>query len=150
MNTKEKTTTDAATSAVAAGGTSGETISEHNFNTSGGNRQPGGHISRFLMQGEENAVPASTLAQMAGVSPRTLRHMVDRERLECPICASDFGYFLPDLGDKGIMELRRFVRRQDSRCVANRRVTKSARAVLKELEHRPLDGQETFFNGGGD
>lgn len=128
------------------GGKSGETISNI-YSTSGG---PGsqGRIFSLLLRGEENAIPGTELARMAGVNPRTLRLMVDQERLKYPICASDSGYFLHDDGHKGILELRKFLRRQDSRCAANRRVTKSARAALKELERKPLDGQETIWGGG--
>lgn len=116
--------------------------------TTAASSQQGGQISKLLLKGEENAIPGPELARMAAVSPRKLRIMVDLERLKRPICASDRGYFLPDDGSKGIFELRRFVLRQDSRCAANRRVTKTARAALLALEREPLDGQETFFSEG--
>lgn len=119
-----------------------------NFTSGGAGSQ--GRIFSLLLRGEENAIPGPELARMAGVNPRTLRLMVDRERVKYPICASDSGYFLHDDGHKGILELRKFLRRQDSRCAANRRVTKSARVALKELEHKPLDGQETMWGGDSD
>lgn len=119
--------------------------SSHNLNYTSGGAGRQGRIFSLLPQGEENAIPGPELARMAGVSPRKLRLMVDAERLKYPICASDSGYFLHDDGHKGILELRKFLRRQDSRCAANRRVTKSARAALKELEHKPLEGQEALF-----
>lgn len=125
-----------------------ETFSISDFTTSGPRGQAG-KISRLLLCGEENAIPGPELARMAGVSPRALRLMVDTEQLERPICASDHGYFLPDDGNKGALELQRFLRRMDSRCAANRRVTKLARAVLRELSNKPLDGQQSFFDGGG-
>lgn len=128
------------------GGKPDETVSNIHFTSGGAGRQ--GRIFTLLPQGEENAIPGPELARMAGVNPRTLRLMVDQERLKYPICASDSGYFLHDDGHKGILELRKFLRRQDSRCAANRRVTKSARAALKELERKPLDGQETIWGGG--
>lgn len=117
----------------------------HNSDSTSGGAGRQGRIFSLLLRGEENAIPGPELARMAGVNPRTLRLMVDQERLKYPICASDSGYFLHDDGHKGILELRKFLRRQDSRCAANRRVTKSARAALKELEHKPLEGQEAFF-----
>lgn len=129
-------------------GKSGETISNINFTSGGAGSQ--GRIFSLLLRGEENAIPGPELARMANVNPRTLRLMVDQERLKYPICASDSGYFLHDDGHKGILELRKFLRRQDSRCAANRRVTKSARAALKELERKPLDGQETMWGGDTD
>ena len=122
-------------------------ISENHFTTTATGSQAG-KISHLLLHGEENAVPGPELARMAGVNPRVLRLMVDAERLDRPICASDRGYFLPDGGNKGIQELRRFVKRQDSRCAANRKVTRSARIALQALEKAPLPGQESFFNGG--
>ena len=128
------------------GGKSGETIS--NIHSTSGGPGSQGRLFSLLLRGEENAIPGTELARMAGVNPRTLRLMVDQERLKYPICASDSGYFLHDDGHKGILELRKFLRRQDSRCAANRRVTKSARAALKELERKPLDGQETIWGGG--
>ena len=130
------------------GGKSGETISNIHSTSGGAGRQ--GRIFSLLLRGEENAIPGPELARMAGVNPRTLRLMVDQERLKYPICASDSGYFLHDDGHKGILELRKFLRRQDSRCAANRRVTKSARAALKELERKPLEGQETMWGGDTD
>ena len=123
-------------------------ISRSYSSIDGTDRQAGGQISALLLKGEENAIPGPELARMAAVSPRKLRIMVDLERLKRPICASDRGYFLPDDGSKGIFELRRFVLRQDSRCAANRRVTKTARAALRALEREPLDGQCDLFNGG--
>ena len=125
------------------GGKPDETVSNIHFTGGGAGRQ--GRIFSLLPQGEENAIPGPELARMAGVSPRKLRLTVDAERLKYPICASDSGYFLHDDGHKGVLELRKFLRRQDSRCAANRRVTKSARAALKELEHKPLEGQEALF-----
>ena len=125
------------------GGKPDETV--YNIHITGGGAGRQGRIFSLLPQGEENAIPGPELARMAGVSPRKLRLTVDAERLKYPICASDSGYFLHDDGHKGILELRKCLRRQDSRCAANRRVTKSARAALKELEHKPLEGQEALF-----
>jgi len=145
MNTKEKAPTREATQAEAEEMAAfGRAATSCSYSISGGaGRQ--GRIFSLLLRGEANAIPGPELARMAGVSPRTLRLMVDRERLECPICASDRGYFLHDDGNEGILELRKFLRRQDSRCAANRRVTRSARIALKELERKPLDGQEALF-----
>lgn len=126
-------------------GKSGETSSSFDFTSGGGVRQ--GKIFSMLLQGEEHAIPGPELARMAGVSPRKLRLMVDEERLKHPICASDNGYFLHDDGHKGILELRKFLWRQDSRCAANRRVSKSARAALRALEKAPLEGQCDLFGG---
>ena len=148
MNAKGKAPVRSANLTGAAGGMSGETDSNINFTSGGAGRQ--GRISSLLLRGAENAIPGPELAQMAGVNPRTLRIMVDRERLQYPICADDGGYYLPDVGNKGALELRKFLRRMDSRAAANRKVTRSARAALKEFENKPIDGQIGLFGGGGD
>lgn len=147
MTDKRKTPGRSANLTGAAGGTSGETASNIDFTMSGPSGQAG-KVSRFLLRGEEHAVSGPELARMLNVNPRTLRFLVDAERLERPICASDSGYFLPDKGNKGALELQRFLRRMDGRCRANRAVTKSARAALKAYQHSQIAGQQTFFGGG--
>lgn len=128
----------------------GTAISDSDF-TSGGAGRQGGKIFSLLLEGEANALSASELTQLAGFkSERSLRQAVDRERENSLILASDKGYFRPQPGDKGLAEIRAFVRRMDGRCASNRRVTKKARAVLRELQHRPIDGQETMWGGGAD
>ena len=127
---------------------SGETISDFDFTTSGGSSQDGKILS-LLLEGEQNAIAANDLATLAGYSnTRSLRQAIDRERENSLILASDRGYFRPQPGDKGIAEIRAFVRRMDGRCASNRRVTRKARAVLRELQHRPIDGQTDLWQGG--
>ena len=147
MTTKEKAPTSSATLARAAGGTSGETVSSMNFTTEDRHRQ--GRIAALLMEGEGNALPAADLARLAGFkNERPLRAAIDRERARgALILASDNGYFWPACGDRGITELRQFIRRMDARCTANRLSTKSARAALRALEKAPLDGQASFWDG---
>ena len=150
MNTKEKAPTNAATSAGAAGAETGkETISDFHCTSGGAGRQEGKILS-LLMEGEENAIPASDLVMLAGFrNERSLRLAIDRERENSLILASDKGYFRPQPGDKGFAEIQAFVRRMDGRCASNRRVTKKARATLRELERKPLDGQTELWHGGG-
>lgn len=152
VSTKEKTSIRVGARTEAAGGKSGETISKSNFNTSGGNSQGGGSIFDLLLSGEGSAIPGPELAKLAGINPRTLRSRVDRERENgALILASDAGYFKPADGSAGAWELSRFIRRQDSRCAANRRSTKPARAELKVRQGAPLDGQmEIQIGGNGD
>lgn len=149
MTTREESRPLVAQEAGQDGMATGKAHNSYYHSTSGG-ADSQWQISALLMKGEENAIPGQELARMADVNPRKLRIMVDQERLKRPICASDRGYFLPDDGSKGIFELRKFLRRQDSRCAANRRVTRSARAALRALENAPLEGQETFFGRGDD
>lgn len=143
---KRKAPGSAATLTGAERGKSGETSSTFDSTSAAAGRQ--GKIFSMLLQGEEHAIPGQELARMAGVSPRKLRLMVDQERLKYPICASDSGYFLHDNGNKGILELRKFLRRQDRRCAANRRVTRSARMTLRALERAPIPGQTDLWQGG--
>ena len=125
-----------------------ETISSEYFTTSGPRGQ-GGKIFSLLLEGEQNALPAAHLAELGGYrDTRALRLEIDRERENSLILASDRGYFRPQPGDKGLAEIRAFVKRMDGRCASNRRATKKARAVLRELQHRPLDGQTDLWQGG--
>lgn len=128
-------------------GKSGETSSSFDFTSGDAGRQ--GRIAKLLLPGEENAIPASDLARMAGYSnTRSLRAAVDRERErngDFSILASEKGYFLPAAGERGIAEMRQFVRRTDARATSNRRTIRLIRARLRELERKPLEGQEALF-----
>ena len=125
---------------------------DSDFTSGGAGRQ--GRIVELLLSGEENAIPASDLARMAGYSnTRSLRAAVDREREKnwnYSILASEKGYYLPAAGDRGIGEMQQFVRRTDARAASNRRTIRLIRARLRELEKRPLEGQETIWNEEGD
>lgn len=148
MNEKRKAPS-AATLEAAGMETAGNVFPCGYFITSGGSSQDGKILS-LLLEGEENALSASELTQLAGFkNERSLRQAVDRERENSVILASDRGYFRPQPGDKGVAEIRAFVKRMDGRCASNRRVTRKARAVLRELQHRPLDGQTDLWQGGG-
>ena len=148
MNKKEMAPTGAATSAGAAWAEKSDgTIS--NFHCTSGGAGSQGRIYSLLPAGEQSALSAANLTRLAGFkSERSLRQAVDRERENNLILASDQGYFRPQSGDRGIAEIRAFLRRMDCRMRSNRRSTKMARAVLRELERKPLDGQQTLFNGG--
>lgn len=116
--------------------------SQHDCSTDGGSGQPRGRIFDLLPVGEENALPARDLANLTGISPRRLRRMVDNERERgVPILASDCGYFRPADGPAGVAEVRRFLRRQDSRMASNRRVVAPLQRLLKTLERGPIPGQ---------
>lgn len=126
--------------------------SSHNsdFTSGGAGRQ--GRIFSLLLEGAENAISAADLTRLAGYrNQRSMRMAVDREREQgLPLLASEAGYFRPAAGDRGIMEMRRFIRRQDARAASNRRTIRLIRARLRELEKRPLEGQETIWNEEGD
>lgn len=130
-------------------GKSGETISDINFTSGGAGRQ--GRIFSLLLEGEENAIPASDLARLAGYrSTRSLRAEIDRERDQndsFAILASEAGYYRPAPGNRGLAEIRRFLRRQDGRAASNRRGTRRIREYLRAAEKAPLEGQETMWGG---
>lgn len=110
-----------------------------------------GRIFSLLLEGEEHALPAAELAQLAGYkNQRSMRMAVDREREQgFPVLASESGYYRPAAGDRGIVEVRRFLRRQDCRAASNRRATRLIRARLREIERGPLPGQVDFWGGDG-
>lgn len=119
-----------------------------NFTGGGAGRQ--GRIFSLLLEGEENALPAADLATLAGYkNQRSMRVAVDREREHgLLVLASESGYYRPAAGDRGIAEIRRFLRRQDARAASNRRTTRRIREYLRAAEKAPLDGQETIWGGG--
>lgn len=123
--------------------------SHNSYSTSGGaGRQ--GRIFSLLLEGEENALSAVDLATLAGYSnERTMRAQIDRERANgAPILASELGYYRPSPGARGIVEMRRFIRRQDARATSNRKTTRKIREYLRSAEKAPLEEQETFWSEG--
>ena len=97
MNAKEKAPTSAATLAGAAAET---TTCRASFpmpdcTTVAAGRQR--TVSDFLNRGRENVVPLRHLKQIMETDGRTIRLMIQRERLEgIPICADNLtGYYLP-------------------------------------------------------
>lgn len=120
------------------------------FTSGGAGRQ--GRIFSLLLEGEENALPAADLATLAGYkNQRSMRMAVDREREHgLLVLASEAGYFRPAAGDRGIAEVRRFIRRQDARAASNRRTIRLIRAQLRALEKAPIPGQTDLWQGGGD
>lgn len=98
MNAKEKAPTSAATLAEAATETAafgGATISYDYLTTTAAGRQR--KVSDFLSHGRENAVPLRHLKKMMETDGRTVRLMIQQERLSgMPICADNLtGYYLP-------------------------------------------------------
>ena len=54
-------------------------------------------VSDLLLHGEENALPMKHLKELTGMDSRTIRLMIQQERLSgTPICANNkTGYYLP-------------------------------------------------------
>ena len=97
MNTKEKAPTSAATLAEAAAETTvcRASIPIFDCTTAAEGRQR--KVSDFLSHGRENAVPLRHLKKMMETDGRTVRLMIQQERLSgTPICADNLtGYYLP-------------------------------------------------------
>lgn len=148
MRKREKAPGGAATPTEATNGKPDGTFPI--FNSIIEDRPRQGQIAAFLMAGEHNAISAADLVKLAGCrDDRALRRAIDREREHgALILASEDGYYTPAPGNTGIVELRRFLRRQDLRAASNRRTTRLIRARLRELEKAPLDGQITFEEWG--
>lgn len=126
----------------------GTAISNFNFTLDDAGRQAG-KIWNLLPEGEALAVPANDLMKQAGYcNTRALRAAVDGMRSKgVPILATENGYFKPTPGLAGIVEIKRFLRRQDARAASNRRTTRRLREYLRAAEKAPLDGQETMWGG---
>lgn len=67
-----------------------------NDTTPAAERQPL-QISDLLLHGEQNALPMKYLKELTGLDSRTIRLMIQQERLSgTPICANNkTGYYLP-------------------------------------------------------
>lgn len=99
MTDKRKAPASAATltGAVETGTASKQaTTSTHDSTTSPAERQPP-RISDLLLHGEQNAMPIKCLKGLTGLDSRTIRLMIQQERLSgTPICANNkTGYYLP-------------------------------------------------------
>ena len=75
-------------------------ISYGNFTTEAANRQR--KVSALLSRGRENAVPLRHLKKLMETDGRTVRLMIQQERLSgMPICADNLtGYYLPGSEDE--------------------------------------------------
>ena len=97
MNTKEKAPTSAATLTGAAAETTAcrASIPVFDCTTTTTGRQL--RVSDFLSHGRENAVPLRHLKKLMETDGRTVRLMIQQERLSgMPICADNLtGYYLP-------------------------------------------------------
>ena len=97
MNTKEKAPTSAATLTGAAAETTAcrASIPISDCTTAAAGRQR--KVSELLNRGRENAVPLRHLKKLMETDGRTVRLMIQQERLSgMPICADNLtGYYLP-------------------------------------------------------
>lgn len=97
MNTKEKAPTSAATLTGAAAEMTAcrASIPISDCTTAAAGRQR--KVSELLNRGRENAVPLRHLKKLMKTDGRTVRLMIQQERLSgMPICADNLtGYYLP-------------------------------------------------------
>lgn len=123
----------------------------YNHDSTSGGAGSQGRIFPLLLEGETMAIPANDLMKLAGYkNQRSMRVAVDREREQgLLVLASEAGYYRPAAGDRGIAEIRRFLRRQDARAASNRRTTRRIREYLRAAEKAPLPGQTDLWQGGG-
>ena len=125
--------------------TSGTLISDNHFITAPEKKQPS--IAAMLPHGEENAIPAKTLAEMVGApSVRALQARISREcadtgALILSTVRHGGGYFLPGSGASGRDEILRFVGTLTARGKNTFLRLQAARRAL-----RLLDGQLEIEN----
>ena len=98
-------------------------------------------VEPFLLTGAENVIPTRTLVKLTGLSVRNLRAQVAREReaRALILAKGDGGYFMPDEGEKGRDELRRFLFTTRLKATSLWRATIPA---LEELERQVMEVQE--------
>lgn len=130
---------------AGAGTKAHTTVSTHDTSvnddtTSSGSRQQ--FITRYLMQGRENAIHAEDLMKLAGFqSNRELRACIEEARAHGDLILSgDNGYFLPSMdadgnvSEQGYYELRAFYNRMRAIGIGTLRSAKYARRSIKEYE----------------
>lgn len=88
-------------------------------------------ILATLKQGEENAISSRQIQKVFGLNQRELRRIVETcRRKGVYILASDQGYFFP----KDVSEIRRFIKRENSR-IKNQCISITPlKRFLKELD----------------
>ena len=107
---------------------------------SSGSRQQ--FVTRYLMQGRENAIHAEDLMKLAGLrSHRELRACIEEARSHGDLILSgDNGYFLPSMdadgnvSEQGYYELRAFYNRMRAIGIGTLRSAKYAGRSLKEYK----------------
>ena len=96
-------------------------------------------VALRLNRGEKNAIPSRKLVILSGFrSVRDLQAEIAREReagaLILSTCRHGGGYFLPDEGEEGKREIRKFVATLAARAVNTLRAMKHAEKALKTID----------------
>lgn len=99
-----------------------------------------GFIESYLHRGVENAISTAQLKLITGLDDRQIRKAVERERRAGVLILScNSGYFLPQTGQAGQLEIAAFYRTAKAKAVSLLTSISVARKALGEI-----DGQETF------
>ena len=141
MNRKEKTALNAVN--IEDGrreiGLGADDLPDTDFNTAS---PPTQGVAAVLCKGQENAIDSRELLRRFHLTDkRQLRALVSNERAHGALIltAPDGGYFLPDDGEKGRLEMKRFVSTIRAKGV---HTLAAARPALRQL--RISDGQITL------
>lgn len=108
-------------------------------------------IASHLERGEENAIPTAALMALCGyTTKRALQDAIHAERergaLILSTCGGRGGYFLPSEGERGHLEVERYVCTLTARGAKTLDVLRPAREFLRQM-----DGQlEIETEVGGD
>lgn len=102
-------------------------------------------VEPFLRQGAEHAISTRELQRWTGLGIRDLRAQVAREREAGALILSraEGGYFLPDEGEKGQQEMRRFLVTMRGKAVNTLRATIPAQEALRQREERHEEASTT-------
>lgn len=146
MSGKKKTALDDCSIEGGAGNQiSGQAIGDPSLNfTTQGSRPQG--IVDLLPVGAENAISTQTLVSLSGCSSaRQLQDRIAAERSNGALIlsATSRGYFLPDEGEKGRLEMQEYIATLHARAINTLRAAQSAKAALAVLEgQQRMDGEE--------
>ena len=124
---------------------SGQAIKDPFCNSNTRGSRPQGIID-LLPVGAENAISTQTLVSLSGCSSaRQLQDRIAAERANGALIlsATSGGYFLPDEGEKGRLEMQEYIATLHARAINTLRAAQSAKAALAVLEgQQRMDGED--------
>lgn len=149
MNAKEVSRPLVAQETGQAVEKSGETDSIFDFTSGGTDRQdPKFQISDILPHGRESALKMRDLKELFSKDSRAIRLMIQRERQHVPILSDNSsGYWISD----NEADVRQFTisMRHRARQIWTTAANVERAAGLSRRESQQLEGQRSFFDGGG-
>lgn len=97
-------------------------------------------IIDFIPHGREHAVSRKQLVLATGLSDRKVRKLIEKAREEFVILSLEngSGYYQPTKDD--YPELKKYVKREDSRAKSIFHTVKKAKALCEDYERGRLDG----------